>query len=83
MAKSDVLVRWKADTQNYDANLTKSKRMMEDFIKSNLTAGGVVKQLSSSLISATAGFASITAAVGAFTSAIKIGRASCRERVYN
>ena len=71
MAKSDVLVRWKADTQNYDANLAKSKRMMEDFTKSNLTAGGVVKQLTSSLISATAGFASITAAVGAFTSAIK------------
>lgn len=70
MAKSDVLVRMKADTQNYDANIAKACRQLDQFKKDNLSMGGVLKQLSGSLVGAAAGFASITAAVGAATAAI-------------
>lgn len=70
MAKSDVLVRMKADTQNYDANIAKARRQLDQFKKDNLSMGGVLKQLSGSLVGAAAGFASITAAVGAATAAI-------------
>ena len=70
MAKSDVLVRMKADTQNYDANIAKARRQLDQFKKDNLSMGGVLKQLSGSIVGAAAGFASITAAVGAATAAI-------------
>ena len=70
MAKSEVLVRMKADTQNYDANIAKARRQLDQFKKDNLSMGGVLKQLSGSLVGAAAGFASITAAVGAATAAI-------------
>ena len=70
MAKSDVLVRMKADTQNYDANIAKARRQLDQFKKDNLSMGGVLKQLSGSFVGAAAGFASITAAVGAATAAI-------------
>ena len=33
MAKSDVLVRMKADTQNYDANIAKARRSLDQFKK--------------------------------------------------
>ena len=49
MAKSDILVRWKADTANYDANMAKAKRQLEQFGQQNMTAGGVVQQLTSKL----------------------------------
>ena len=71
MAKSDVLVRMKADVQNYDANLAKAKRQLKDFEKANLSAGGVIKQLTGSVLSMAAGYASATAAVGALTGAIR------------
>ena len=71
MAKTDMLVRMKADTSGYDANLAKARRSLDQFKKDNLSMGGVMKQLSGSLVSAAAGFASITAAVGAFTSALR------------
>ena len=70
MANSDVLVRMKADTQNYNSNIAKARRQLEQFKNDNLTAGGAIKQLSSSALSAVSGFASITAAVGAFTAAV-------------
>ena len=71
MAKSDVLVRMKADTQGYDANIAKARRQLDQFKKDNLSMGGVIKQLNGSLLSAAAGFASVTAVVGAFSAAIK------------
>ena len=71
MAKTDMLVRMKADTSGYDANLAKARRSLDKFKKDNLSMGGVMKQLSGSLVSAAAGFASTTAAVGAFTSALR------------
>ena len=71
MAKSDVLVRMKADTQNYDANIAKARRQLDAFKKDNLSAGGVMKQLSGSLVATAAKFASVTAAVGLFSEALR------------
>lgn len=71
MAKSDVLVRMKADTQGYDANIAKARRQLDQFKKDNLSMGGVLKQLNSSLITTAAKFASVTAAVGALGAAFK------------
>ena len=64
MAK-DVITRFKADVGNYDANIAKARRQLEGFKKDNLSAGGVIKQLSSSLVGAAAKFASIGAAASA------------------
>ena len=71
MAKSDVLVRWKADTQNYDANMAKAKSTLNGFVQSNLTAGGVMKQLASTMVATAGSVAGVTAAVHAITGAIK------------
>lgn len=65
MAKSDILVRWKADTANYDANMAKAKRQLEQFGQQNMTAGGVVQQLSQKLVGTAAKFASFGAAAAA------------------
>lgn len=78
MANSDILVRWKSDTSQYDANIAKARRQLTGFTKDNLTAGGVAKQLTSSLVSMAAGFASVTAAVSALSSAIKSNIATAR-----
>lgn len=71
MAKSDVLVRMKADTQNYDANIAKARRQLDQFRRDNLSMGGVMKQLSGSLTATAAQFASIGAAIGAASAAFK------------
>lgn len=71
MGKGDVLVRMKADTTGYDANIARARRLLEGFKKDNLSMGGVLKQLSGSLVSMAAQYASVTAAVGAFTSVIR------------
>lgn len=71
MAKSDVLVRMKADTQNYDANIAKARRQLDQFKKDNLSMGGAMKQLSGNLVATAARFASVTAAVGALGAAFK------------
>ena len=71
MAKSDVLVRMKADTQNYDANIAKARRQLDQFKKDNLSMGGAMKQLSGNLVATAARFVSVTAAVGALGAAFK------------
>ena len=71
MAKSDVLVRMKADTQNYDANIAKARRQLDQFKKDNLSMGGVLKQLNGNLLATAARFASVTAAVGALGAAFR------------
>ena len=71
MANSDVLVRMKADTQGYDANIAKARRQLDQFKKDNLSMGGVLKQLNSNLLATAARFASVTAAVGALGAAFK------------
>lgn len=71
MANRDYLFRAKADTSNYDANLAKAKHQLDGFAKANYTAGGAIKQLSSSLMTMAASYASVTAAIGAATSALR------------
>ena len=71
MANKNFLFRAVADTKNYDANLAKAKKQLDSFAKANLSAGGAVKQLTGSLVSAATRFASITAAVGALGTAFK------------
>ena len=63
MAKSDMLLRVQADTKNYDANLAKARKQLEGFKKDNLSLGGVMKQMSSSIVATAAKFASFGAAV--------------------
>lgn len=62
MAK-DLIVRMKADTGNYDANIAKARRQLDGFAKDNFTAGGAMKQLTQSAIGAAAKFASFGAAI--------------------
>ena len=70
MAKSDVLVRMKADVSNYDANIAKARRTLESFKQDNLTLGGVINQLTKSLTAAAAGFVGITAAASTISSLV-------------
>lgn len=71
MAKSDVLVRMKADTTGYDANIAKARRQLDQFKRDNLSMGGVIKQLNGNLLATAARFASVTAAVGALGAAFR------------
>ena len=71
MARSDVLVRMRADTQGYDANINKARRQLDQFKKDNLSMGGVMKQLNGSLLATAARFTSITAAVSALGAALR------------
>lgn len=71
MAKSDVLVRMKADTQNYDANIAKARKQLDQFKKDNLSLGGVMKQSTSQLMGMATQFASVAAAIGAATKVVK------------
>ena len=65
MANSDVLVRMKADTQNYDANIAKARRTLDQFKKDNLSLGGVMKQSTAAITGMAASVLSVTAAIGA------------------
>lgn len=71
MANSDVLVRMKADTQNYDANIAKARRQLDQFKKDNLSLGGAMKQTTSQLMGMATQFASVAAAIGAATKVVK------------
>ena len=63
MAKSDILVKFKAETQQYDANVAKAKKQIQDFAQSNYTAGGALKQMTGQLVASAAKYASWGAAV--------------------
>ena len=65
MANSDVLVRMKADTKNYDANIAKARRQLDQFKKDNLSLGGVMKQSTAALTGMAAQFIGVAAAIGA------------------
>lgn len=65
MAKTDVLVRVKADTSGYDANIAKARKQLEGFAKDNLSTGGILKQMTGQLLGAAAKFASFGAAASA------------------
>ena len=78
MAKGDVLVRMKADVSNYDANIAKARRQLDNFKKDNLSMSGVLKQTSSSLLGMAAQYASVAAAIGAVGGAITSNIATAR-----
>ena len=71
MAKNTVNVRMTADVGNYDANIAKARRQLEGFKKDNLTMGGVMKQMSSSLVGVASRFMGVTAAIGALGMAFR------------
>lgn len=61
MAKSDVLVRMKADTSSYDANIAKASKTLDNFVQSNLTMGGVLKNGVTTLTKFAGGFSALSA----------------------
>lgn len=71
MAKSDILVRAKADVSGYDANLAKARKQLERFKEDNLSVGGTMKQVSASITRAAAGFASASAVTAAALKVMK------------
>ena len=71
MAKSDVLVRMKADVSNYDANIAKARRSLDQFKRDNLTMGGVLSQVARNMTAAAAGIASVAAAGSAIKSLVQ------------
>ena len=71
MAKTDMLVRAQADFRNYDANMAKASRQLDQFKKDNLSLGGVLKQSTSALTGMAAQFMTIGAAVKVAGEALK------------
>lgn len=71
MAKSEMLVRLKAETNDYDRNIAKAKRTLDDFKQSNLTLGGILSNTAKSLTAAAAGFMSISAAASAIKGVVE------------
>ena len=71
MAKSDILVRAKADVSGYDANLAKARKQLERFKEDNLSVGGTMKQVSATITRAAAGFASASAVTAAALKVMK------------
>ena len=70
MAKTDMLLRIKADTTGYNANIAKARKTLESFKQDNLTLGGILNQTTKSLTAAAAGFASVAAAGAAIGSLV-------------
>ena len=68
MAKSDVLVRMKADVSNYDANIAKARKTLDGFKQDNLTVGGILNQSTKSIVAAAAQYASFAAVIGTVAS---------------
>lgn len=71
MANSDMLVRIKANTDNYNAGIARASRTLSQFKQDNLTASGVINQLTKSLTAAAAGYMSVAAAGSAITGIVK------------
>ena len=83
MAKSDVLVRMRADVSNYDANIAKARKTLEGFRQDNLTLGGIINQSTKSVVAAAAQYASFAGIIGTVASgmseAISQGSAMAKE----
>ena len=83
MANSDMLVRIKADTDNYNAGIAKARRTLEGFIQDNLTLGGIINQSTKSVVAAAAQYASFAGIIGTVASgmseAISQGSAMAKE----
>ena len=63
MAKTDMLVRAQADFRNYDANMAKAIRQLDQFKRDNLSLGGVMKQTTSVMTSMAASYMGVYAAI--------------------
>ena len=61
----------KADTKEYDANIQKARKQLERFGEDNLSAGGMLKQLSGNLLGVAAKFTSFGAAASAAMKVVK------------
>ena len=61
----------KADTKEYDANIQKARKQLERFGEDNLSAGGILKQLSGSLVGVAAKFASFGAVAATAMKVVK------------
>ena len=68
MANSDMLVRIKADTDNYNAGIAKARKTLEGFRQDNLTMGGILNQSTKSIVAAAAQYASFAAVLGTVAS---------------
>jgi len=83
MANSDMLVRIKANTDNYNAGIAKASRTLNQFKQENLTMGGIINQSTKSLVAAAAQYASFAAVIGTvasgFAEATSKGIAMARE----
>jgi len=71
MANSDMLVRIKANTDNYNAGIARASRTLNQFKQDNLTMGGILNQATKSLTAYAAGFTSLAAGVGALHSLVE------------
>lgn len=83
MANSDMLVRIKADTDNYNAGIAKARKTLEGFRQDNLTMGGILNQSTKSIVAAAAQYASFAAVLGTvasgFSEAVSRGMEMSRE----
>lgn len=83
MANSDMLIRIKANTDNYNAGIAKARRTLDGFKQDNLTLGGIINQSTKSLVAAAAQYASFAAIIGTvasgFAEATSKGIAMARE----
>ena len=83
MANSDMLVRIKANTDNYNAGIAKARRTLEGFRQDNLTLGGIINQSTKSVVAAAAQYASFAGIIGTVASgmseAISQGSAMAKE----
>ena len=54
MANSDMLVRIKANTDNYNAGIARARKTLDGFKQDNLTMGGIINQSTKSIVAAAA-----------------------------
>ena len=83
MANSDMLVRIKANTDNYNAGIAKASKTLNQFKQDNLTMGGIINQSTKSIVAAAAQYASFAAVLGTvasgFAEAVSRGTEMARE----
>ena len=78
-----MLVRIKANTDNYNAGIARASRTLNQFKQDNLTMGGIINQSTKSIVAAAAQYASFAAVLGTvasgFAEAVSTGSAMAKE----
>lgn len=64
----------KADVSNYDANIAKARKQLDNFKNDNLSFGGVMNQSSRLLTGIASKFVGLTGAIGAASSILKVAK---------